>query len=684
MANYFVDPTNGSNDNDGLTPGAAHADIFGVIGSEVDIPTFWIKRGETISITETKSFNYGNVYAWPKSDDPNYADRPQAGIDANWDNDLLSDPVIATAATDIVNIDITNLDTSSLHFVGIFFSLNAPTGSVLFKLRSARAIFDRCTMSGDSHATQIFRYIAGSSSKDLDNGVVELNNCVIENKDWEKGGSILYYLNGNDDCNYKKEFYLNNTIVSGISTAVYALRSGHGRYVRIFINNSDVKCQDYFARVSNYKGENAQYIYFEINDSSIYSPNDNFETSYSSYHCARLFSLIANNSSFVSGQHTIDDHHSVNADSFYSRMSNITLRNCSFQASKFYRNYAYNKNYMDNIDIKDCTFKNMSYIFDFYGLRSVTRFDFVNNTLDEVEKVIHCDNTYAAKCKFNISMKGQSITSYLIDRCSGGEIYLEDCDIGKQLSGSYTENLNIVAVNSNFDSIQGQNHSILLSSCRLESSSGTALESVSGEVFDSQIISPYADILADGSSISFDGCNLEVKGINTSSSLTPVKITKSIVNGIPEPMLIMNSRSTKKVSPIYRINGNSYSYFIQAMPRDFVSRTVSSSTYAKHQNAKPHLTLYMTSVDDITNLERMTVKASFVSEGILKVVDMPVVVDTSSQWDGVQVENVNFKAQVDLSSFTIADGAKIKMVISMSHEVGKASSVNIDTIIGQE
>jgi len=684
MATYYVDPTNGSNDNDGLTPDTAYADIFTGVGGADDIPTFWIKRGETIPITESKTFNFGNVYAWPKSDAPDYADRPQAGIDANWDNDLLADPVIATSDTDITNFNVTDVDLASLHFVGVTISLDGGSAGVLFNLKSARIILDRCLLSGDSHGMYLFRYLAGSSSKDIDNGVVELNDCVVENKDWDRTRSILYYLNSNDDCNYKKEFHINRTRVLGIGTTIYALRSGNGRYVRVFIEDSEIKNSLFFARVANEEGTYAQYIYFTINNSSIQSEDDNFETAYSSSHCSRTFHLIANNSTFVSGQFTIDDYHSSSNPSYYSRMSNITLRGCNFKAKNFYRNYAYCKNYMDNIDIRGCTFKDMSYVFNFYGLKQVTKFNFVDNILDEVERLIHCNDAYAAKCKFNVSLKGQSISSYLIDRSGGGEIYLEDCNIGKELAGASTENMNIVAVNSNFDAIKGKGHSVSLSSCRLESSDGSALEGITGEIFDSQIISSYEKILTEDANVSFDGCNLEVKGINPPAGGRSVKLTKTVINGNPEPMMILNDRATKKVSPIYRVNGNGYSYFIQAMPKDFVSRTVSSSTYAKHQNAKPNLTLYMTSVDNITDTDRMTVKASFVSEGILKVIDMPVVVDTASQWDGVQVENEKYKAQVDLSSFSIVDGSKIKMVISMSHESGKTSSVNIDTILGQE
>jgi hypothetical protein len=273
----------------------------------------------------------------------------------------------------------------------------------------------------------------------------------------------------------------------------------------------------------------------------------------------------------------------------------------------------------------------------------------------------------------------------LISCCNGGEIYLEDCNIGKELSGSNTTNMNIVAINSNFDAIQGTNHSVSLSSCRLECGAGAAIGYITGEISDTQIISPYANILSETANVSFDGCNLDVKGIvHPIGNGRKTTLTKTVLNGNPEPMLIFNDRSTRKVSPIYRVNGNSYSYFIQTMPRDFVSRTVLSSIYAKHQAAKPNLTVYMTSVDDLTDIDRLTVKASFVAEGILKVIDMPVTIDAVSQWDGIQVENEKYKAQVDLSSFVIAENAKIKMVISLSHESGKTATINIDTIIGQE
>jgi hypothetical protein len=684
MAYYFVDPTNGSNDNDGLTPDNAFADFFTGIGGVGDIPVFWIKRGEDISITETKTLNFGTINTWPKSTDGWFADRPQEGIDAGWDSDITTEATVSVDQADITSMEISLLDTSELKFNGITFDLGS-VGGQLFSLRSAWIIFNYCQFIGDAFSVHLFAYKAGSSSKDLENGVVELNNCKVENKDWATTGSIFYYNYGNDDTNYKKELHLNDTVISGIETCVYSVRSQnyHGRYIKIFTENCDIAVSGTFARVSNRYGTQSQYQYYTINNTTIQAEASIFETATGTDYCSRHFVFHADGSEFWAGIYIINDYRSTSTTSYYSRMTEIILRNSIFTSQRFYSNYAYNKVYMDKLDIKDCTFKDMGIVFYFYGLNAVTAFDFTNNILSEVDVLIHCSDSYTNKCSFNISLKGQSITSYLINRCSGGEIYLEDCNIGKELSSSSTENLTIVAVNSNFDAIKGTGHMVSLNSCRIESGSGSALSDLNGEINDSQIISSHSEILGDNSSVSFNGCNLSVKEIAVPLR-NNIKIIKSVINGIPTPLKILNNRITKEISPIYRVNGNPFSLLVNVLPQSFNTRSIVNEVYATHINAKPLLTLYLTSVEDITDTDVVSIKASFVSEGILKTVDMPVVLDTLSQWDGVQVENLKYKAVVNLSSFVIVDGSKIKMLMSLSHEAGKTASINIDTLVGQE
>jgi hypothetical protein len=683
MANYFVDPTNGSNSNDGLTPNTAYADIFTGVGEENNIPTFWIKRGETIPISTEKTINFGQVNAWPKSTDAWFADRPQEGIDAGWDSDITPSPIISLVATEqITYMNIDQVDTADLNFNGIYFDMQDTFSSTLFKLKSAKMTFKHCDFIGDGFKVLMFVYIAAVSVKELENGVVELIDCNINNKDWSTTGSRLYYNYANDDTNYKKDMYLNRTTINGLTELLYSRKNGHGRHMRIFIDDCQISVIESLARVSNHYSSSYQYQYYTITNSTIRANKSIFEIAYTTTYASRHFAFESIGSTFLAGEYIIDDHHTDANSTIYSILTDVTLRDSVFQAQRFYRNHGYDKTRIENLDIRDCTFKNMDTVFRFEGLSStVTSFNFVNNVLDEVDSLIYCNPSYTQKCAFNIYLKGQSITSFLINRCDGGEIYVEDCNIGKELTGNDTDNVSIVAINSNFDAIQGNNHTVALSSCRIESNNGPALQHIHGEIHDSQIISPFVDILTQDSTVVFDGCNLSVQGVTIPKK--NLKFIKTVYNGTPTPLKVVNTRSTREISPIYRVTGNPFSLFVQVLPLACVSRSIINEVYTTHIIAKPIITMYMTSVNDLTDTESITVKASFVSEGILKVVNMAVVLDPSSQWDGVQVENIKYKAIADLSAFTITEGSKIKVMVSMSHESGKTSSINIDTLLGQ-
>ncbi len=684
MAVYFVDPTNGSNDNDGLTPGAALADIFKDVGAGAeDIPTFWIKRGETIVIAEAKVLNYGNVYAWPKSDATIFASRPQEGIDAGWDGDLVADPIIQTHSSSIVNINVSVLDLSNLHFIGVEFSLI--DAGTLFQLQSARIIMDNCSFTGGTTSVYVFGYVAGSSAKQDENGIVELNNCSLLISDWESTSSAMFYFTPNVDLNYKHEIFINNSTFNGIGTFIYAITNSHTRYLKAFIENSNIRASAFFSRTSNDGGTKAQYVYLTINNTDVYSVEDNFEIGYSTTYCLRTFHLTTNNSHFVSGGHTLDEYHSQNSNSCYSVLD-VICQGSSFQSLGFFRNYAYNKVRVNNLDIRGCTFRNMENVFYFYGLYSVTKFNFVNNILDEVGMVVNCSSntSYAARCKFNISLKGQSVATSLINVCDGGYIYIEDCNIGKELCQSNTANLNIVAVNSNFDAIRGNYHHVSLRSCRLESPTTPALPDCTGASYDSQIISEYHPLLGPKSNFLFNRCNITTPKIIIPERENVAKMVDCVFNGVPTPLKEVNGVIKKEITPIYRVGGSPFSLSLTTIAIDSQTRTVAGDVYCAHNIAKPTVSIYMNSVFDIATTNVVTLKASFIADGLLKVVDMDIVVDPSSQWDGVQASNTPYYATINLSTYNIASGSKVTMLISMSNAGGETTSLNIDTKLGQE
>ena len=102
MAVFFVDPSNGDNANSGASPTEAFATIEGILSdtsATYDNPhVVWIRRGTSQQLSGNVAIDNSGLFAkfvgWPSDGDPMYYERPQAGVDAGWDNDVADKPLI--------------------------------------------------------------------------------------------------------------------------------------------------------------------------------------------------------------------------------------------------------------------------------------------------------------------------------------------------------------------------------------------------------------------------------------------------------------------------------------------------------------------------------------------------------------------------------------------------------------
>ena len=82
MAVYYIDPTTGSADNDGLSPSAALKTFSMLFGTPEDPAEIYIRRNTRLDRSDNNKSTNFTAKRWPTSEDEGYADRPQAGIDA--------------------------------------------------------------------------------------------------------------------------------------------------------------------------------------------------------------------------------------------------------------------------------------------------------------------------------------------------------------------------------------------------------------------------------------------------------------------------------------------------------------------------------------------------------------------------------------------------------------------------
>jgi len=128
MANkiFYVDPANGSNDNDGSAPDKAWADVTPALSTDdstADAPALiYVRRSgdQTFADDVDWSANPNRIIiGWPNEGDPYYDVRPQDGQDAGWDEGVVDLPKITINK----GVDAKNTTASILGF----YNLNIET-----------------------------------------------------------------------------------------------------------------------------------------------------------------------------------------------------------------------------------------------------------------------------------------------------------------------------------------------------------------------------------------------------------------------------------------------------------------------------------------------------------------------------------------------------------------------------
>lgn len=96
---YYIDMMNGSNDNDGLTPYTAFSDLSVIPSDDESLAAGQIVYIRNGTVLENPAIIVGDfaLYGWDSSDPT----RPQAGIDAGWDDDEPIAPIFNTSVASL-------------------------------------------------------------------------------------------------------------------------------------------------------------------------------------------------------------------------------------------------------------------------------------------------------------------------------------------------------------------------------------------------------------------------------------------------------------------------------------------------------------------------------------------------------------------------------------------------------
>ena len=218
MSIFYVDPINGNNDNDGLSPDKSWKDISLVLteeqSSKDDICKIYIRRGTVQELTEAIDWSANPnrvIVGWPVDGEYGYKDRPQAGIDAGWDNDKKKDEdgndTDEVADRGLIKFKSTvNLSTNNEFALG-FYNLQLSTDNSgvdgVFTMTNGNVTFDSCDIDFvlNSKTKKIFKLVRIDNTEInpvvfFNNNNIDYNGYMFETvQDWSEVSFTFSVLN---------------------------------------------------------------------------------------------------------------------------------------------------------------------------------------------------------------------------------------------------------------------------------------------------------------------------------------------------------------------------------------------------------------------------------------------------------------------------------------------------------
>jgi hypothetical protein len=686
MSIYFVDPTNGSNDNDGLTPAAAFASLKEGLGAADNVSIFYIRRDTTFPAPVNGFVQWFDARQWPEAGDDNYDTRPQEGIDAGWDADASIKPEMKVDSGTSFTWESANAGTGKADFYGVDIEFISTSESILFAGYALSSHLKNVDIRGDQSGMRLYKYF-GADTNDT-NGVVELENVNIDNQSYdthEDGSyhSIMMYYNSSGDLRYDKKFILRNSTVKGIKNLGYFHKTDEANNTFIEIYDSTVEIGSYGISYEGpyYSDGTTSFIDVKVTGSSLITPSGaNLFTLSQTERYGTNFALYARSSTFVAPNAIILSNDIYNSTLSLNRLGVIDIQGCTLDAQQLINVPTTTVSvFIDNITVLDCTLRHMSSVL-FFGSTSTLHQNggivLSRNQYDEVTNVIHSETLDFSQVKvsmFGQQIIGQIFSGHIIDSV----VSITDCSIGGVLPSTSSSNIDVFVTASSIDGLKGSNTTATIRGSLIQPSSSSCAISagVTATFVECHVIAENAMIIEEGGIATFSSSNI--------SEDEPSEGLYTVINSKYNDDMV-EIKEVFKYFTMMSVSGardGATKAFRLSENANNVSKYdgVVSNAVLIYNGTDTTATAYML-FNSIENADSAEVFFQAIDNGVLKTLSATVE-DDDGVWGEYDAATIKKKATVDLTGLAIPTDSRIRFFCLITGVGDGTRYVIVDSVI---
>ena len=632
---FYVDPANGSNDNDGSAPDKAWADVTPALSADdstADAPALiYVRRNTTQDISGDDIDWTANpnriIIGWPNEGEPYYDVRPTAGSDAGWDDDDTTKPKMSFANA----INARSTTPSVVGFYNVTVETSDDGTDYFFEYSIGNITIENCEINhqrnDDNDSFISFHRIddtAGETTLTVKNSKLTQDGLLFGCKDDVNWPEVTF--------NFISEN--NEYIGTDGGYAIWYWRASKTPHnITMKFDNINTK-----RRVLHFDEDN--YNYAEIN---LYVEKVSSTSSYEFIYFRSRYKLTAE---FIDSYFKINSTSMIAAvhysDVGYDYKTDVTFKNCEFNCYNdvlyVANNYSGDRNSaVGDIILEDCNINcGRAVVFYSSDVNIYTQKFIINNCSIVASELIYSAYQKGSLSNYTfINIKNSSFKDYLINQ---------------------VRNIFVIARNSTFHYLGNNNDTsskniYSLFDCTIEGSNHVDIITMNGGSVSGNY--PYA--LIDATNVNA-GLSTQMNATirNSKTSALPsyvdgkIELFSCVSNDDPMPYAKIAHNNTIKASNILRVNGSDGSLSLSSNGQ-IEGFSVERLSFTKPAN-KSKITIYLASQNSCPELYDYITSISYIADnnGYTYNSNISTIEESTEEWSGLYDGYKSYKVTFDM------------------------------------
>lgn len=655
---------------DGLSPDTAKRTTLFIDGADINNHSrVWIRRKSGFTVeSNTDGGKYTEMIVWPYDNTQSKYDiRPQAGIDAGWDND-----------TDEFSLDV------GVSWIGHNGSEDAIVSYENMKIDSQTADAIPCFLKKGGDISFINCDITNNRTNVNTGPFIRMqphgaSNVHLTGSTYRSSGtnSSLVGISTSDDFNFEKNIYIENSEIISDGLIFHAYSTAIRKYQNnnsVYISDSNVACYIVMRHSANDAYING-YNAIGISNSIVRAKN--ILTYYTSDRYYGMSPLLINvDSSDIETTDTMFNYYSVNIsghesngyrewrlrDSRLVSAGNLISYNNSNDSSR-----TASRQYGD-ISFKRCEVhvagNNVLYT---NNIPNLGRFVYMDNKTMSCKTLV----TFSGHMEHDsfVAIKDTHFVGNLIEGVDNIAVDLSNVVIDGLITDSNVSNESVDGNNIQCTGFEG------FGSYRLENSLLDSINlsdivpNAASAVMKGCIIDSHGANIADSYARDITFIDCDITGELLQSNVSNRTIFNSKLNNTDISYFNSSSYTNKEISPIFRVGGSDGTIKLSGMANDIRCSQSIKTLSGELAVGASSVVLYFATPIVLSSLNKFgKIRTRYIDiDGVVALKEMIISGDTASSWDGIQNGTNTYRASCDVVNSNRPIGDDKSVVIEFEY-----------------